>query len=120
MIEHSKWKWFGNAGHLCVSERCRFHIATEIGETLVSTVGEYCPKGLLTPDKTECETLGLSIPPTQLFYETMVFKVAGHCACGCGLPETAGNELDSQRYETAAEANEGHFEMCEKWAKEAA
>ncbi len=40
----SEWRWFGNAGHLCVADWCRFHLCTQIGPFLVSTVGEYVPE----------------------------------------------------------------------------
>ena len=43
MIEEKEWKWYGNAGHFIGSNSCRFHLCTEIGDFLVSTVGDYFP-----------------------------------------------------------------------------
>ena len=42
-MKKENWKWFGNAGHLCISQYCRFHLCTKIGKYLISTVGEYLP-----------------------------------------------------------------------------
>jgi hypothetical protein len=39
-------KYFGNAAHFIGADACRFHIATRIGEVVVSTVGEYRPQAL--------------------------------------------------------------------------
>lgn len=41
MIAKRDWKWYGQAAHLIVGQWCRFHMATEIGPWLVSTVGAY-------------------------------------------------------------------------------
>lgn len=105
----SKWVWYGNAGHLCVSHMCRFHLCTEVGGYLVSTVGEY----YRDQDDEEMTALGFG----KQFYETEVFKWEGRCGCGCGLPEIIPTALDQVRYETPKEANEGHLSMCEKYSQ---
>ena len=33
-------KWFGSPGHFICSFDCRFHLCTQVGDYLVSTVGE--------------------------------------------------------------------------------
>lgn len=102
--------WYGNAGHLCVSSDCRFHLCTEVNGYLVSTVGEYYPYG----EKT-MKPVGLM--PKDL-YETMVFKMSGsRCKCGCGLPDIILSALICDRYATPKEANENHMKYCEEYAK---
>jgi hypothetical protein len=36
-------RWFGHAGHFICAEWCRFHLCTQVGPYLISTVGEYVP-----------------------------------------------------------------------------
>jgi len=102
------WKWYGNAGHFCNSRKCRFHMCTEVGDYLVSTVGEYYPHSQDT-----METLGAG---ANDFYETYVFKILdSRCSCGCGLPHINLSEIKGVKYVTPKEANEGHMAMCEKY-----
>jgi len=103
----SAWKHYGNAGHLCVANLCRFHLCTEVGEYLVSTVGEY----YRDQNNKNMTALGFG----KQFYETEVFKWYGRCACGCGLPEIDPSMLEQKRYETPLDANLGHVAMCEKY-----
>jgi hypothetical protein len=42
-IPQSEWRWFGSPGHFICARDCRFHLCTQIGAVLVSTVGEYFP-----------------------------------------------------------------------------
>ena len=105
-----KWKWFGTPGHLCVADRCRFHLCTKVGRYLVSTVGEYYPTGAKKP-----EEIGIN-----RLYETFVFKAGKPCTakdCGCGLPEINGIEIDSLGYNDRKSANEGHMKLCRKYAR---
>ena len=110
MIAAEKWRWYGLAGHLIVSARCRFHLCTVVGKYIVSTVGAYYQKG---EDK----------KPTEIgagrLYETFVFKVGkGECDCGCGLPSVVDwSEIDADSYNDARAANEGHLKMCRKYAR---
>ena len=111
----STWKWFGNAGHLCVSSDCRFHLCTQVGLFMVSTVGEYRP----AHKKDGFETVG-----GGRLYETMVFNAGKPCSekeCGkCGMPIPGDwGELDMAPYNTAAAATKGHYAMCLKWANRA-
>lgn len=105
-IKAKYWKWFGSAGHFCGSERCQFHLCTQVGGWLVSTIGEYVPCGLKG---------WREIGPGRL-YETMVFRIDGKCDCGCGLPSFTAAEIDGRGYNDAADANAGHMETCRKWA----
>ena len=108
------WIWYGNAGHLCFSSQCRFHLMTEIGAFFVSTVGEY-----IASNELNIFSPISSNPP--FFYETIVFKINSRCTgdlkgiCGgCSIPIGGTEELLSDRYLTAKEANTGHLEMCYK------
>ena len=104
------WKWLGFAGHLIVSASCRFHLATEIGDVLVSTVGAYTQPGR--------EAQWAEIGHDRKF-ETMVFPLGAPCDCGedCGSRAVADwSNIDFDGYNTPAAAQAGHMAMCEKWA----
>ncbi len=105
----SDWQWFGNAAHLIVADKCRFHLATLVrGHWLVSTVGEYYPskeRGMTTIGGGDND-----------YYETMIFECARgtRCECGCGLPiPDSWSELSCVRHANAKEANAGHLLACE-------
>lgn len=111
-IPKDEWRWFGSAGHLIVGSDCRFHLATLVGDVLVSTVGDYHPPH---DHDGKPHTIGL-----ERLYETMVFKAGKPCTepeCLCGMPEIAGCEMDFAGYNTRGHAQRGHLDMCEKWAK---
>ena len=111
-IPRDEWEWYGNAAHLCVSNWCRFHLATKIGNYVVSTVGEYYP-----PHPTELDCPQKPTPiGWQRTYETMVFKVEGTCECGCGLPTISGSEIAADGYNDPKAATAGHHAMCERVA----
>jgi hypothetical protein len=106
-----KWlarQYFGSPAHLCVSFNCHFHLATLIGDKLVSTVGEYIQSS--APDRA-FTAVGSGLKD---FYETMVFTAHGSCDCGCGLPNRGGSELLTRRYATPQAANEGHELICQR------
>lgn len=94
------WKWFGQAGHFCAANQCRFHLHTHIGKYCVSTVGDYYPRGssIDGPD-----TIGL-----DRLYETMVFIIQDD-------GETNGQNIDFNPYNDRISANAGHLEMCLKY-----
>lgn len=114
MIPREEWRWGGMAGHWCLGGRCRFHLRTEIGGLLVSTVGE-APDSL---DPSKFTTCGAS----EHVHETMVFRLYGEpCArpeCGCGEREMDAIQLEGERWGTRGEANRGHIAYCEKVARE--
>lgn len=99
------WKWYGYAGHLCVSRRCAYHLCTRIGDYLISTVGAYYPFG---SDK--METIGGG---REDFYETFVFKCEGDD--NNGDPIITTDEIDTKRYAKSIEAEEGHYAFCWKY-----
>jgi hypothetical protein len=115
-IPETKWKWYGSAGHFIGGPECRFHLCTEVGGYLVSTVGEYFPNGR---DGHEAKEIGL-----DRLYETFVFKLKrGHARCdvddcGCGLPMPDQSlEIDSLPANKAGDATRNHYKLCRKWAR---
>ena len=117
MIKRDQWKWYGNVAHNCVGPWCRFHLATEIGSYLVSTVGEY-----FSPHKSEKEC---PEKPSEVgcgrLYETYVFRLKGRrceakdCGCGIHFPDYY-KEIDSLAANDAKKATANHYELCEKYA----
>ena len=108
-IDLAGWEWYGNAAHFCGAKDCRFHLTTEVGQYVVSTVGDYYPQG--SERKIEPTDIG-----SNRTHETMVFAVVGRCKCGCNLPTHDGNEVDFCGYNCGADAAKGHIALCEKWA----
>ena len=128
----ANWKWFGQAGHLIVSQWCRFHLCTQVGDYLVSTVGEYVPDE--TSREIHCNVRGITLEgrgDARLAdymnkvgfqeigfgrtYETMVFRAGEPCSapeCACGLPAIDGSDLYAAGYTNAKEATEGHMKAC--------
>ena len=137
----NNWKWFGHAGHLIVGSHCRFHLCTQIGDYLISTVGEYWPERAVreihasihdpawlvengklrgdTFDAAYMNRFGYEEIGYQRKYETMVFKVSGKICvikdCNCGLPTIVPTELGFAGYNMAGDAANGHMAICEKW-----
>jgi hypothetical protein len=125
MVPESDWKWFGFAAHFICGRWCRFHLATQVGEFLVSTVGQLVhPKDSKGRENVDAAYLaeypnGAEIG-YQRFYETMVFKAGPPCdapGCNCGLPlPTDHGELDMEGYNDPGAATIGHRMMCLKVA----
>ena len=138
-IPKEKWEWFGLAGHFILGHQCQFHLCTLVGKYLVSTVGQYFPDA---PDRDIiAESRGIKLtgigPARRADYmnqigyeeigynrtfETMVFRAGKRChakGCNCGQPRIAEpfEELDMDGYNDAKSAQQGHMELCEKWAK---
>lgn len=117
-----KWVWFGRPAHFCGAFNCLFHLATDVGDHIVSTVGEYYPR--MGKDGAGCvgkmETLGAS----GHTYETMVFRIAKknldprNCPCGgCILPDHSPSVVDLVVAKSAIEAQANHMKMCFKYGK---
>lgn len=105
-IPMSAWRWEGHAGHLIVSNRCRFHMHTRIGNYRISTIGDYWPEGH-TGDQPEEIGLGRT-------HETYVFRVEGPLE---GEPTDGYLEIDSDTYNDCEDARFGHMVMCRKYAR---
>lgn len=104
---------FGFAGHLIVAEYCRFHLTTEVGSYLVSTVGAYVKPGR----EGEWTEVGCGRK-----FETFVFRLGGKCDCGtdCGQRAVADwSEIDSRAANTPGEATKAHEAMVRKYLNRA-
>lgn len=125
MISQNEWKWFGSPGHLCVGQWCRFHLCTQVGKFLVSTVGEYVhPRNSGGSEATEFEWLKNNWPGEDVGYkrkyETMVMEVnpkvvCARAGCRCGMPQILRYEVKLLGANQRGEASKNHFEMC-LWA----
>ena len=101
------WIWMPYAGHLCVSNKCRFHLNTYVGKFIVSTVGEYYNRD----DK--METLGCG---KDSYYETMVFKAVKSKHKCCPYEALITKEYEQIRYATAEDAYKGHLKLCNQYS----
>lgn len=144
MIPNKDWEWYGNAAHFICGQDCRFHMATKIGDYVISTVGQlwfpkdvrvihaevHDPKWLSENqhlrgddfDHAYMERFGYEDIGCDRKFETMVFKFKEYCTtkgCSCGLPLIVPSELDFDSYNDAKSARDGHMRMCEKYAKKA-
>lgn len=143
MIPKGDWKWFGHAAHFICAEWCRFHMATQVGNYIVSTVGEYWPPRTVREihassrdaewfeenrhllgdyfDAAYMKRFGFHEIGYKRKYETMVFEAGKPCAeefCNCGLPTISGTEIAFNGYSTAGDAARGHLALREKFARE--
>lgn len=141
IVATSDWKWFGNAGHFVCSRDCQFHLCTQVGKYLVSTVGEFFPSRRVREIHAEIHNpkwfeknknlkgehfdsqymleFGFYEIGAGRRYETMVFKAGKPCDskdCDCGLPTINGHELDALFYDERGKAAKGHLELCKKWS----
>lgn len=119
------WVWNGMVGHFICGQWCRFHLATEVGPWLISTVGLYVhPRHSGGREDSEYKWLaknpfGEDIGLERKF-ETMVFRAGKKCdngTCDCGIARIDGHEIDCNGYNTPGAANAGHYAMCEKWSR---
>lgn len=133
----AEWRWFGCAGHLIVARWCQFHLCTQVGEFLVSTVGEYVPdetvreilastRGVVLEGQGDARLadymrkLGYEQIGYGRTYETLVFRTTGDVChapdCACGLPTVDYRELDGRGYTSAGAATLGHLDVCRQFA----
>jgi hypothetical protein len=132
-MNHGNWVWMPHPAHLIVSRDCRFHLATNVGKYIVSTVGEYLPDGPIRELLAESrgiriegrgdarladymKKIGFEELGANRLYETMVFKSAPSQEDCCPF-ELVSGEVDSGGYTTAGEAYLGHMGLCRKWSK---
>lgn len=113
-IPESEWVWYGFAGHFISASRCRFHLATEVGNFRVSTIGGYASP----TNPKEFSEVGLDRK-----YETMVFRIADGtavCNCGCRMKELESySELEMLPANDPDTARKNHMEACLKYAARA-
>lgn len=130
----------GHPAHFICARDCKFFMATKVGKYIISTVGEYLPdyqireiyadsRGIELKGKGDArladymKKIGFEDIGLDRKYETMVFKAVksetkGKHACpGCPFQIESGSNLDEEYYNTAKDAYEGHYKLCNKWAK---
>lgn len=137
-MKKDKWVWMPHAGHLCVGNSCRFHLATYVGKYIVSTVGEYWPERAVREihaqihdkewflknrelkgdyfDAEYMKRFGFEEIGYQRKYETMVFKAVKSENKCCPYVMESGSDVDMDGYNTPEEAFQGHLKMCKKWS----
>ena len=109
------WVWMPHAAHYILSHRGSFHLATCVGDYIVSTVGEIRNE----MEGRKFKDIGY---PEGFKYESMVFpavkrdKENEQC---CPYEIDAKLELDYERYRTPVEAYNGHMKLCYKWCSKA-
>jgi len=107
------WKWYGFPGHHICSNRCVFHLATNIKDLfLVSTIGHFIPDPLKQPNKIE----NVAVDGAQ--YETMVFSIVGEDDFG-NPKRLSYSEIKTQRYVDSISAEKGHYDICTEYADKA-
>ena len=106
-MSRADWIWMGHPAHLCVSDRCQFRLSTYVNGYIISTVGEYVPNS----NSKKFTEIGYNRT-----YETMVFKaIESDSECCPYEADVTNDELDMEGYNTAKDAMNGHYKMCEKW-----
>tara|TARA_Y100000034_G_scaffold33928_1_gene41557 strand:- start:47282 stop:47602 length:321 start_codon:yes stop_codon:yes gene_type:complete len=100
-----KWKWLGMAGHLCIANKCRFHLHTKVGPYTISTVGAYYPFG------NEMEEVA---PGRE--YETFVYKGEVKESVDSGRISLK-EDAEGDPYKADKLAEEMHMEFCKKYAE---
>ena len=108
MTKKKNWIWYGYAGHLVVSRRCAYHLCTDVGGYLVSTVGALYPH-----DKEMMERIGSG--PDD-YFETMVFRCDGQNSDG-DPNILSWEEVELKRYASSLEAEKGHHKFCKRYAR---
>lgn len=110
----------GCAGHLIVSNSCRWKRHTQVGKYRVSSIGDYYGPDLdkFTRDRNAVKRTTLGAGDAS-FFETMVFETEespekANDGCGCRAV-TSWSEIDSERYATAGEAQAGHERFVAKY-----
>jgi hypothetical protein len=134
MAKRDEWIWMPHAAHLVVANRCLFHLATCVGNYIVSTVGEYLPDE--TAREIHCQSLGIVLNGKGderradflekvgyvevglgRKYETMVFPAKKSDEQCCPYEAASWNELDLRGYNDPGEAYQGHLEICQRYSE---
>lgn len=132
MSGQDTWVWMPHPAHFICGFDCRFHLATKVGEVIVSTVGEYWPdegtreilaksrgiklKGVGDERRASyMEQIGFEKIGCDRKYETMVFRATKGDTCCPWRCDVSGGELDMRGYNDPAAAYEGHLRLCREW-----
>jgi hypothetical protein len=107
-----EWIWMPHAAHFCASDDCRFHLATYVGGYIVSTVGEYVPKGSVSQPKGK---QFMEVGPHRL-YEAMVFVAEPSTNKCCPWAVRTFASLQTEGSNSAPHAYQTHLRLCKEWA----
>lgn len=110
-ISESEWKWFGHPRHFCGSPNCHWHMVTEIGNFVVSSIGDYRPP----MNEGQQKEIGCDRK-----YETYVFAIGNEvCECGCGQREFSNGPREVAAYgaNEPGKARQNHMDMCYRVAR---
>lgn len=138
-MKKSDWIWMPHAAHFICGKDCQFHLATFVGNFIVSTVGElwsdqdvrrihaevhdpewYRKNKNLKGDYFDAaymKKFGFRNIGHGRKYETMVFVAEKSKEKCCPFIQESGNNLDFEGYNSAESAMKGHMKMCKKWAR---
>lgn len=110
-MSREDWLWMPHVAHFIGGHECLFRLATYVPSGyIVSTVGEWCPGGKWSEP---WESLG-----SEQKYETMVFHAKESKYKCCLYEIKSGMEIETDRYDDAESAREGHMTLCEKYDRE--
>ena len=110
-MKRKDWIWMGHAGHFILGKECQFHLFTEVGGYIVSTIGELVLPEIPGLKHEKFEDLGYNRK-----YETMVFKSRKSERLCCPYEMDKANELDFLPANNPDTATKNHYELCEKWS----
>ncbi len=133
-MKKEDWVWMPHPAHFICAQDCNFHLATCVGNFIVSTVGEYFPpdgvreiiaksrgvtlKGIGDERRHSYMTqIGYEDIGYNRKYETMVFPAMNVGGC-CPYRPADHCEKDMVGYNDPESAFKGHMELCEKWSRE--
>jgi hypothetical protein len=111
-LAREDWIWLPHAAHFIGSHFCDFRMATDVGDFIVSTVGEY--HRYLTTGNREKREIG-----RDRYYETMIFykKITDPNDCECCVFCPDGEEIEMIPYNSNVEAMNGHVSACDKYSQ---
>lgn len=107
-IPESEWKWFGFAAHFCLARRCEFHLTTQVGNKLISSVGGLQP--IEEDNENRWEEIGCGRK-----FETLVFNIID-TESENKIPPIDYSEVESVCANTSKECHENHMRLCHKYA----
>jgi hypothetical protein len=134
--DKATWVWLPHPSHFICAAHCRFHLATCVGDFIVSTVGEYVPpegtrevlaacRGIVLEGKGDARErdwlrkVGFEDIGHMRKYETMVFHAVpapADAKCGCRFHVGDWLELYGVGANDPEEAYRNHMTLCEEWA----
>lgn len=123
-IPESEWQWIGTASHFSCGRWCRYHLATIVGDVLVSTVGEFVyltDSGTSEPQ--EDRWLRENWPGREIGsgrkYETMAFRICGAVDDDPydDVPSYDPTELALWAANDRRTAQRNHMEACRTYAE---